>query len=389
MTIFETRSRFCAGQHAGLVAVVIALTALACAAHPGDAVAKWKLKGHGFGHGIGMSQYGAEGLARHGKNFREIIKHYYTGVDIATSKTRSIRVLLQASAGSVRVRGATRATGGKSLSAGKTYTIKRSGASLKLYDGGKLVGTYSDGLILTSARPMRLLGTALNGRTSYRYRGGFELSEGVFGGVTAVNNVDIDDYVQGVIPSEVPAEWRMETLKAQAVAARSYALSTDAGGKVFDQYPDTRSQMYTGVNGEHPRSNQAAKETSGLVALHRGKVATTFFFSTSGGRTENVENVFYGGSPKPYLVSVKDPYDKISPRHTWTMTFSNSRLASKLGGGYVKGTLRNIKVIKRGVSPRVVKARVVGTHGTTTINGATLRSRLGLYDTWVSFRKTK
>lgn len=363
------------------------LSAVVLAAVPADAVAfKWKLKGGGYGHGIGLSQYGAEGMARHDKNFREIIKHYYTGVEIEKAKTRSIRVLLQASKSSVQVKGATRASGGKHLSARKTYTVKRSGSSLKLYDGGALVRTYSAGFIMTGDKPMTLLGGALNGKSGGRYRGSFVMSEGVFGGVTAVNDVDLDDYVQGVIPGEVPALWKMETLKAQAVAARSYALATDAGGDVFDQYPDTRSQMYVGVSGEHERSNQAVKDTTALVATNKGKVATTFFFSTSGGRTENVENVFYGADPKPYLKSVKDPYDTISPKHRWSFTFSNSTLGSKLGA---KGTLKSIKIVKRGVSPRIVKARVIGTGGTTTISGTTIRARLGLPDTWVSFKKIR
>jgi stage II sporulation protein D len=348
---------------------------------------KWKLKGRGFGHGIGLSQYGAEGMARKGRDFREIIKHYYTGVDIVESKTRSIRVLLQASVGSTKVSGATRASGGRKLDDDKTYTIRRSGSSLKLYHGGSLIASYSDGFILTGPRALKLHGRALNGLSGGRYRGTMELSEGVFGGVTAVNNVGIDEYVQGVIPGEVPALWKMETLKAQAVAARTYALATDAGGKVFDQYPDTRSQMYLGVTREHERSNKAARQTSGLVVEYKGKIAVTYFFSTSGGRTENVENVFYGSDPKPWLKSVKDPYDDISPKHTWSYTYSNATLAAKLGGRYVKGTLKSIKVVKRGKSPRIVKARVVGSRGTTTVNGATIRARLGLPDTWVTFRK--
>jgi stage II sporulation protein D len=372
--------------HFALAALAAAVGVLCLQPAMASAV-KWKLSGRGFGHGIGMSQYGAEGMARKGKNFREIIKHYYTGVDVTPSKTRSIRVLLQASVSRVKLRGATRASGGRSLAANRTYTVKRSGSALRLYDGDKLIATYNDTFIVTGSKPIKLLGRALNGRSGGTYRGGFELSRGVFGGVTAVNDVGIDDYVQGVIPGEVPPAWRMETLKAQAVAARTYALATDAGGSVFDQYPDTRSQVYLGVSGEHSRSNQAARETSELVATYKGKIATTFFFSTSGGRTENVENVFYGSDPKPWLKSVEDPYDDISPRHTWSFTFSNSRLAAKLGSTYVKGSLRSIKVVKRGVSPRVVKARVVGTRGTTTITGATLRARLGLPDTWVKFKK--
>lgn len=376
-------------SHLRAAGVLLALLpALGAAAATADA--RWRASGAGFGHGIGMSQYGAQGLAGHSKNYREIIKHYYKGVSVEQSKTRSIRVLLQASISRVRVSGATRASGGHNLDAGKTYSVRRSGSQLKLYNSaGDLIETYSSGFIVTGSKPIKLLGRALNGRSNYKYRGSMELSEGLFGGVTAVNNVDIDDYVQGVIPGEMPASWRMEALKAQAIAARSYALATDAGGSVFDQYPDTRSQMYTGVNGEQPRSNDAARATSGEVATYKNKVIPTFFFSTSGGRTENIENVFYGATPKPYLESVADPYDDASPKHRWRFTFSSAQMKSMLGSRYVKGSFRGIKVIQRGVSPRVVKARVKGSRGTTTITGAALRAELGLPDTWVTVRKVK
>jgi len=110
----------------------------------------------------------------------------------------------------------------------------------------------------------------------------------------------------------------------------------------------------------------------------------TYFFSTSGGRTENVENSF-GGAPQPWLRSVEDPYDDASPRHRWgpiRMTLGEAR--RKLGG-LVKGSFRGIKVVKRGASPRVVAADIVGTGGRTRVSGATLRARFGLYDTWSYF----
>src|SRR5437763_1544137 len=132
------------------------------------------------------------------------------------------------------------------------------------------------------------------------YRGLLELRPGG-SSLTVVNVVGLDAYVQGVVPGEMVASWPAEALKAQAVAARSYALATDAGGAVFDQYADTRSQVYGGMNSETPASNAAVRATAGQVATYGGQVATTYFFSTSGGKTENVENVFYGATPEPYL----------------------------------------------------------------------------------------
>ncbi|MGH2905938.1 MAG: SpoIID/LytB domain-containing protein [Solirubrobacterales bacterium] len=345
------------------------------------------LRGAGFGHGIGMSQYGAQGLASHGKSYKEILSHYYSGTSIGDSPKGTIRVILRQGVKSIAFSGAGSASGGVDLSSGTRYTVKRDGGDLKLYDGSKLIHTYSNGFDADAGNgAARLYGTAIGGLKDGRYRGQLEFSEAPLGGMYVVNAAGIDDYVQGVVPGEVPSSWRADALRAQAVAARSYALTTDAGGALFDQYPDTRSQVYRGVSVETDATNKAVSATAGEVVKYKGKVATTFFFSTSGGRTENIENVWYGSAPQPYLKSVKDPYDDISPYHRWTVRMSRKTLQSKLGS-YVKGTLKNVKVVKKGVSPRVIRANVIGTRGTKSITGAQLRSMLGLRDTWVSFKR--
>ena len=157
---------------------------------------------------------------------------------------------------------------------------------------------------------------------------------------------------------------------------------------MFDQYADTRSQVYEGMSGETAATNVAVRDTGGQVLTYRGHLATTFFFSTSGGRTENVENVFYGSTPQPYLKSVADPYEGNAPRHRWRLTFTQSQIDHRLGG-LCNGHLRAIKILKRGVSPRVVKAAVVCTHGTRTATGTQLRALLGGYDNWFTVTKTR
>jgi stage II sporulation protein D len=142
--------------------------------------------------------------------------------------------------------------------------------------------------------------------------------------------------------------------------------------------------VYRGVRGERARSNRAVRATSRQVLTYRGRVAVTYFFSTSGGQTENVENVFYGSSPKAYLRSVRDSYDGISPRHRWRFSFTTGQMNARLGG-LVKGSFRRIAVLRRGRSPRIILARIYGTRGRTRVSGATLRARLGLYDTWARF----
>ena len=108
----------------------------------------------------------------------------------------------------------------------------------------------------------------------------------------------------------------------------------------------------------------------------------TFYFSTSGGRTENVELSFLGAEPRPWLKSVEDPYDDISPKHRWRQSFSAAVLGARLGA---PGRYRKIRVLKRGRSPRIVRARVYGSRGTRVLTGAQIRARLGLFDSWARF----
>lgn len=343
------------------------------------------IRGAGFGHGIGMSQYGAYGMAQKGWGHERILRHYYKGTSLGQAPSRPVRVLLQASDPYVRFSGATRGPGGMRLARGTTYVVRpAAGRRLALYRGGRRVGTYSAPLTVSAdGKPMRLLGAAIQGVVSGRYRGAFELHPGSAGGVTAVNALPIDDYVKGVVPGEVPASWAAAVLRTQAVTARTYALATrKTDSDIFDQYPDTRSQMYKGVGSETAATNAAVDRTAGQIVTHAGKPAVTYYFSTSGGRTENVENSWPGATPKPWLKSIADPYDSISPKHRWTVRMSTARMGALLGS---PGKLRRVEVLSRGVSPRIVRARIVGANGSTILTGPQIRARLGLDDTWAYF----
>src|SRR3954454_2664804 len=348
------------------------------------------IRGAGFGHGIGLSQYGAYGYAAHGANWNDIVLHYFTGTHLGNAAGRTIRVLLQSGNKTVWVSGATRA-GNHKLDPTKSYRLIRSGLNgVELRPArGKRIATM-DGVVTVSSSSGSVVlgGRAISGLSGGRYRGVLEVRPGTFGGLMAVNALPLDSYIQGVIVGEMPTSWPQPALEAQAVVARSYALVTDAGGAIFDQYPDTRSQMYYGMSRETNGTNQAVRSTAGAVVMYGNQVASTYYFSTSGGRTENVENSWPGTAPVPYLKSVDDPYDNLSPRHRWRFTWSRSKLDAKLGS-FVKGRLRTIKVTKRGVSPRIVDAKVVGSRGTTVVTGPELRSRLGLFDTWAYFVNIK
>jgi stage II sporulation protein D len=364
----------------------LAVATLAVAGAPAHGASRVIVRGAGFGHGVGMSQYGAYGFAKHGRDHAFILAHYYSGTQLGKlTGPAEARVLLR-SAARMAFSGAAAVAGGPRLDPAQTYAATRAlgGAVVLRSAGGRELGTFQAPLrVVGSPAGVLLRGTASNGVRDGRYRGDLDLRPGPLG-MSAINVANLEDYVRGVVAGEVPASWPAEALRAQAVAARTYAIATSKNGDGFDQYADTRSQMYVGISGERASTNAAVAATAGEVVAYEGKAIVTYYFSTSGGRTENVENSFIGAEPAPYLTSVADPYDTASPRHRWTVRMTLGRASARLGG-LVKGGLRQIRVLERGRSPRVVRAQVVGTRGRTTVTGPQLRARLGLYDTWARF----
>ncbi len=368
-------------------APLIAAAALACLAllalpTMASAKGKWVVKGAGYGHGIGMSQYGAYGSAKAGLGYKAILKQYYSGTTLGTNPGKTIRVLLRPYQQTVSFTGATSACGA-GLTESKTYLARRSGNGVSLRNGsGAQIAACGPVLSATGGDSVVLLGKG-------SYRGALEVkASSVPGKLNAVNAVEMESYLRGVIAEESPSSWPLDALQAQAVAARSYALTTGVGGNGFDAYDDTRSQVYGGVKSETARTDQAVASTAGEVVLYNGKVAETFFMSTSGGYTENNENSFLGGTPAPYLRGVPDPNEAKagSSYHRWTRKFSQRSIEAELGG-LVKGRLKRIVIVKRGVSPRIVKAKVIGSGGASKTNGPELRALLGLPDTWAKFKR--
>jgi stage II sporulation protein D len=364
-----------------LVSVTAAVAGLAAGVPAADADVRHVISGAGFGHGIGMSQYGAYGFAIEGSSYTAILAHYYKGTSLDSAPSRPVRVLLQPEDPYIRVRGAT-SIGGRRLNANTLYVARDSGSGIRVTtSSGRRVARVGNGAQFRGPGALRLMGPALNFVDDGLYRGAIELrTEGA--GVTAINELDIDTYVRGVVAGEMPSSWPLEALKAQAVAARTYALATRKTTGLFDQYPDTRSQVYRGVTGESVRSDAAVAQTAGRVLTYGGEPAVTYYFSTSGGHTENVEYSFVGSLAKPWLVGVPDPYDTQSPYHRWKVPTTAARLDSALGA---PGRFKRVKVLDRGVSPRVVRARVIGTSGSTVLTGPQIRARLGLRDTWFKF----
>ena len=335
--------------------------------------ATFVVTGHGWGHGVGFSQYGAYGYAQKGVGYSKIILHYFPGTELGAAPVSRVRVLLTSGVGTLkigstedfRVRDGTGVT--HDVLAG-AYTLT---PDLKLKVDGESKQVVLPGPLLFQPGAAALA-------LKHRYRGSIQVD--VTGGkLRAINMVGLEQYLYGVVPSEMPYTWLPEALKAQAVAARSYALATRRTG-AFDLYPDTRSQVYLGIEHEKPSTNAAVDATAGKVVLYQGEVAKTFFFSTSGGRTASSEDVW--GEPVPYLVSVPDPYDSISPYHDWgPFAFTGSKLAKLLK---IKGQQVVDLQPELNQSGRTKTLNVVGTKSTIAVDGATLRKRLGLRSTWFS-----
>jgi stage II sporulation protein D len=337
------------------------------------------IRGGGNGHGIGMSQYGAYGYALHGKSYQWILAHYYQGTKLGqTDPGQVVRVLLET--GTAAFAGATEAAG-KTLDPSDTYSVDLlANGQLGVYNSaGKLVAKGAAPLVASGSGPLSVAGLG-------SYRGDLEFRSDGSGGVQTVNALGLDDYVRGVISEEMPSSWSTQALEAQAVAARTYAITTDVDGNGFDLYPDTRSQMYGGVSAETPSTNAAVAATSGQIVTYDGQPAVTYFFASSGGHTESIQNVWAGATPEPWLVGVPDPYDGAGgdPYHRWGSQMSTSAAQAKLGS-LVKGSLIGIQITKTGVSPRILTANVVGTKGTTSVTGDELQQVFSLLTTYASF----
>src|SRR5438093_7565724 len=338
-----------------LVSVLLLGAASASPARVADATpagpATFVVTGHGWGHGVGFSQYGAYGYAQKGTGYAKIILHYFPGTTLGAAPVSRVRVLLTSglkslqlgSAQDFRVRDATGAL--HDVAAG-TYTLT---PALKLAVDGETKPRALPGPLVfqPGAAPLQL---------KHPYRGSIQV-DAPDGKLRAINMVGLEQYLYGVVPSEMPYRWHPEALKAQAVAARSYALATRRTG-AFDLYPDTRSQVYLGIDHEKPSTNAAVDATAGQVVLYLGQVAKTFFFSTSGGRTASAEDVW--GEPVPYLVSVPDPYDSISPYHDWgPLSFTGAKLAKVLK---LPGRITDLQPDLNS-SGRIKTLTVVGTKG--------------------------
>ena len=357
--------------------------------------AAWQitLAGRGYGHGIGMSQYGAQGYALQGASYRKILQSYYQGIGFGTVTNRNVRVLLTSGQSSVSVTCSAAysgVVGGQtvSLAGGSTASVTWTGAAFRLACAGQTWTAAQPIVFRPTSTPLMLVNKsgALNAAGA-AYRGTLTVVHET-AGLSAINTLPLESYLRGVVPLEMPSSWSLEALKAQAVAARTYAVRAIGGG-LFDLYSDTRSQAYGGAGRETAATNAAVSGSAGVIATYSGQPIAAFYFSTSGGHTENIENV-WSTAAQPYLKGVADPYDAISPYHTWPdnpLRKTAANVSAALGSGdRPAGQLQALYVVKRGVSRRVVHALALSDAGATRLSGDTVRTRLGLRSTWFDAR---
>lgn len=379
------------------------------AALTGGLPASFAITGRGYGHGVGLSQYGARGRALAGQTAEHILAHYFQGTTMGTVSTATmVRVLVLSSYR------ADAATPLRIYGRGSTWRIDGvdqtfpADAALRIWrevegttgvwklrvtssTGTQLeLRRFSSTLIVRPATSSSTLELYSKPGTNDRYRGVLKVLIGSTASV--VNSLSLEPYLRGVVPMEMPSTWPVEALRAQAISARSYAVrrlhpSTGA----YDVYDDTRSQMYGGVNAERAATNAVLSSTAGKVLKSGSVVASTFFHSTGGAATESNENAWVSAkgdrvaSPVSYLRGSADvdaagrPYDAAAPYATWkTGVMSPYKLQTIVNSDprTSVGTLASVTVISRGVSGRVVKIRLVGSAGTKDVSGQVFRQVL-------------
>lgn len=334
----------------------------------------------------------APAMARHAPASAKSAKASVTAAQPA-KQAPDLRVGLASGRASLTI---TPAGGKATVQTGSSKTITlaaNTAAAIRWQDGAFLVGREKLRSEVLVIRPAAKAGElSLDGR---RYRGALELRH-KSGGLTAVNIVPVDDYLRSVVPEEMPVDWPAEAIKAQSVAARSFALASRGrhASEGYDLCTTTHCQLYTGIDAEKSASNAAIKATRGEVLTYGGKPIEALFHTDSGGMTENSEDVW--GSYVPYLRAAKDTPAKTMP---WTKTISRADLERKLAAkGHDIGKVRSLALSPlaigraakdRTASGRVKTMTVKGTKGTATLSGTTWRSLLGLKSTLFDAKLTK
>lgn len=279
-------------------------------------------------------------------------------------------------------------------------------------------------IIAENDYPLQVVGLKRNGKQA-AYRGIIEITKtpGKTDKLSVINTLPLEEYLKGVVPNELPVSFGLEALKAQAIAARNYALRPrDKANKLFDVCDSVQSQVYFGANTENPVSDEAIKETGGLLALYDGDIILALYSSTAGGYTENYENAFsepgsekFPAKPLPYLkgkpdtegtlplndetaarnfyTSTPPAFDINSGYYRWTRTWTEEELRKELNNNFNKfsksslltpafekdtdiGKIKKVEVLSRGVSGKIIALCITTEKGCWTIKKELLIRRI-------------
>jgi SpoIID/LytB domain protein len=366
--------------------------------------------GRGYGHGVGMSQYGARGRALAGEDSTTILAHYYRGAtlgSIPTSTKIRVRVLYRFRASPTAPllisgrRGPwtiDRVDGTFPADAALRVIPRTSGSTTTW----RIRVTAADGTVLyKGAKPTSLVIRGAAGATRLElrskpgsndeYRGALRVKTASTAPLaTVMNDLPLETYLRGVVPVEMSSAWPPAALEAQTIAARSYAARRlRPGASYYDVVDTAAAQVYHGAKGERATTNEIIRMTSGVVLRSGSSIANTLFHSAGGGGTENNENVYTSATGAKvagvvsYLRGSMDrasdgtSFDAASPYATWsTRTYSIAQLSAWFGRDTRTsvGTLTALDLRDRGVSGRLISVRLIGTGGTKKVSSEVFRS---------------
>jgi stage II sporulation protein D len=322
------------------------------------------ISGHGWGHGIGLSQWGAEGRAAAGSSYAQILSFYYPGTTLGAGPGTQVRVLL---AERPRVQIGSKAPFSIADAAG---AVVRLPAGLHSIGPDGRIGARTLALPAVAQpgpAPLRLGGTA--------YLGTLRIGQ-VAQQVRVVNALELEDYLVGVVSSECPGYWRADALRAQAVASRSYALANLRPGADFDLYADDRSQNYHGLRKHFASAAAAVSSTRGKALFYKGAVVNALFSAANGGLTSVPDGIWSDGTP-PYFAARPDAFDAKSPNTHWG-PLRVSLAAVREVFPQIPATVAGVTAV-RNAGQRVTALKFAGTDGSTvSIGGYTFQQRLGL-----------
>jgi stage II sporulation protein D len=372
--------------------------------------------GRGYGHGVGMSQYGARGRARDGQGTADILAHYYRGATLGTlDPAPAIRVLILSRLKRTKAKPLVIYGRRTEWSIDGIRRVFPPDARLTLTPTTKVTASGSKTtwrLRVVAASGRKLLSVAMpkpftiraadaGGRlqlwskpTTYdQFRGTLRvLPRATKPTVSVVNRLGLELYLRGVVPAEMPSTWPAAALRAQAIASRSYAArKLRPGVSYYDTVDDSRSQVYRGSKAEHATTNDAIAATGSQVLRKGSSIANTMYHSAGGGATENNENVYTSETGKKvagkvsYLRGSMDrradgtAFDDASPFATWRMkTYTRATLSAWFAADPRTdvGDLTALDLTSRGVSGRLIKVTLIGSDGTKTVSSAVFRSIL-------------